>query len=292
MFTIEGEQIPPLLREIPDAPRKLYVRGELPHIGEPRRFLTVVGARRHTSYGREACETLVEGLAGSPLIIVSGLALGIDGIAHRAALRAGLMTLALPGSGLDEKVLYPSTHRALAREIVENGGALISEFEPDFRPTLWSFHQRNRLMAGISHATLVIEAEERSGTLITAKLATEYNRNVLAVPGPVFSPTAAGPNLLLRLGATPIRSSADILEALDLASAPEAPGASDVLAQNFDTSRCSAQELRILELLKTPLERDALIRALGIGVSESNTLIAALELKGFVVERLGALYRK
>ncbi|MDP3735364.1 MAG: DNA-processing protein DprA [bacterium] len=284
MYTITGERIPPLLAELPDAPKRLFVRGELPQ-DEKLRYLTVVGARRHSAYGREVCETLIAGLAGYPVVIVSGLALGIDGIAHRAALASGLTTIAFPGSGLSEQVLYPSTHRALAREILSQGGALMSEFDPDFRPTAWSFHQRNRIMAGISHATLAIEAEERSGTLITAKLALEYNRDVFAVPGPIFSPTAGGPNLLLRLGATPIRHSRDILEALGLSAAPGA-------AEKYtDTSNCSAHELRILEILKTPIERDELIRALGTSVSETNTLIAALELKGLVVEKLGALYR-
>ncbi len=284
MYTIEDEEIPALLRELPDAPKKLYVRGVLLR-GTDRRFLTVVGARRHSAYGREACETLIAGLAGYPVVIVSGLALGIDGLAHRAALHAGLTTVAFPGSGLSEKVLYPSTHRALARAILASGGALISEFEPDFKPTAWSFHQRNRIMAGISHATLVIEAEERSGTLITAKLALEYNRDVFAVPGPIFSPTGSGPNLLLRLGATPIRSNSDILEALGLAAAP------GLALRHTDTSNCSARELHILELLKTPLERDSLIRTLGTSVSETNTLIATLELKGLIVERMGAIYR-
>ena len=285
MYTITGDAIPTLLRELPDAPKKLYVRGTLPRESDDVRFLTIVGARRYSAYGREASETLIAGLAGSPIFIVSGLALGVDGIAHRASLGAGLTTVAFPGSGLSENVLYPSTHRALAREIIERGGALVSEFEPDFKPTAWSFHQRNRIMAGFSHATLVIEAEERSGSLITAKLALEYNRDVFAVPGPIFSPTAGGPNFLLRLGATPIRWSADILEALGITRSGGAT------KKNTDTSNCSANEIRILELLATPLERDTLIRALDIGVSESNTLIAALELKGLVVERMGALYR-
>src|SRR3989344_5297892 len=149
---------PPQLLEIPQPPKELFI----------------VGSRKYTTYGKEACEKLIEGLRGYPIVIVSGLALGIDSIAHKKALDVGLTTIAFPGSGLDPKVLYPATNAHLAERIVEAGGAVISEFEPDFRATPWSFPQRNRLMAGISDAVLVIEAEQKSGTLITSRLATEY----------------------------------------------------------------------------------------------------------------------
>ena len=178
------------------------------------KFLCVVGSRKYTDYGKEACQKLIAGLRGHNIVIVSGLALGIDGIAHRAALDAGLTTIAIPGSGLNPSVLYPSSNRQLAEKIIESGGALISEFEPMFKATTYSFPQRNRIMAGISHATLIIEAEIKSGTLITSRLATEYNRDVATVPGSIFSKTSEGPNMLLRLGATPVSSSAHILETL------------------------------------------------------------------------------
>ena len=175
--TIKTAEFPESLKEIPQVPEKLYIVGTLP---DPHAYyyLSVVGSRKYTSYGREAAERIIKGLAGYPIVIVSGLATGIDGIAHRAALDAGLLTVAFPGSGLDASVLYPRTNLALAKEIVEAGGALVSEFEPNFRAAPWTFPQRNRLMAGISQGTLVIEAEERSGTLITARLAVEYNKNV------------------------------------------------------------------------------------------------------------------
>src|SRR5574344_927429 len=197
---LENENIPEMLREIPDCPDKLYIKGKLP--SQDSKLLCVVGSRKYTSYGKDVCEKLISGLRGYDITIVSGLALGIDSIAHKTALDSGLKTIAVPGSGLDESVLYPSTHKQLAEKILENGGALISEFEPNFRATPYSFPQRNRIMAGISHAVLVIEAETKSGTLITSKFATEYNRDVLTVPGSIFSKNSEGPNMLIRLGAT------------------------------------------------------------------------------------------
>ena len=179
----------PLL-EIPEPPEKLYYRGALPD--DDTVLLAVVGSRKYSHYGKEACEQVVKGLRGYDITIVSGLALGIDSIAHRSALDAGLKTIAVPGSGLDDDALYPREHLQLAREIVEKGGALVSEYEPDFKATTWSFPRRNRIMAGLSKAVLVVEAERPSGTLITARLALDYGRDVFAVPGSIFSETSRG----------------------------------------------------------------------------------------------------
>ncbi len=155
-------------------------------------------------------------MRGYNVTIISGLALGIDGLAHKAALKAGLKTLAVPGSGLDATVLYPRSHLQLAEEIVRNGGALLSEFKPQTQAATWTFPKRNRIMAGLSHAVLVIEAELKSGTLITSKLATEYNRDVLTMPGSIFSSTSEGPHMLIKLGATPVTASEDILRTLGI----------------------------------------------------------------------------
>src|SRR3989344_2572613 len=154
---------PELLKEIPDAPKQLRYEGELPK--ESNKLLTIVGSRKYSSYGREICESIIFGLSGSPVTIISGLALGIDSIAHRAALRAGLQTIAIPGSGLDRKVLHPHSHVNLAEEIIENGGGLISEYDDTMPSGAWAFPRRNRIMAGMCHATLIIEAEKKSGTL-------------------------------------------------------------------------------------------------------------------------------
>lgn len=279
-------QFPPSLLEIPEPPETLYLRGELP---DPEKFtyLSVVGSRKYSRYGKEACEKLVEGLRGYPIVIVSGLALGIDAIAHRAALDAGLSTVALPGSGLSPEVLYPRNHAALAEEIVRKGGALLSEFEPDFRATEWSFPQRNRLMAGLSKAVLIVEAEERSGTLITARLALDYNRDVLSVPGEIFSPNAQGTNRLIRQGATPITTSEELLRALGFE--PEA-GTDSRVAESLESA--SPAELKLWEFLSEPISRDELLEKSGQSAGSVNTTLSLLEIKGLITEEMGEIRRK
>ena len=281
---LKPEYWPPLLKEIPDPPEKLYIRGAVPNW--EHKFLCVVGARRYTSYGKEACEKLIAGLRGYPITIVSGLAMGIDSIAHRAALAAGLKTLAIPGSGLAPEAIHPRIHRTLADKIIEAGGALLSEFSPDFKATLWSFPQRNRIMAGLAHATLVVEAEKKSGTLITAKLATEYNRDVFTIPGSIFSPNSEGSHLLIRLGATPITSPAELLEALGFKVEAENSQAQLVLAYND----CSLDEKKILGLLREPMIRDVLIGKLNFPASRTNALLSVLEIKGLIKESVGELH--
>ncbi|MBX2866739.1 DNA-processing protein DprA [Candidatus Kaiserbacteria bacterium] len=211
-FPIRTIECPPYLCEIPDPPEQLYVRGKLPP--SDTTYLAVVGSRKYTEYGRRVVETLIQDLRGHNICIVSGLALGIDALAHEAALQNNLHTIAVPGSGLDDSVLYPKTNRRLAERILESGGALLSEFEPTFKATRWSFPRRNRIMAGLSHAVLIIEAEEKSGTLITARMAADYNRDVLVVPGDIFSKNSHGTHQFLKLGATPVTCADDILDAL------------------------------------------------------------------------------
>ena len=205
---------PEQLRETPHPPSALWIQGVLPPAGT--RYLAVVGARKHSEYGRQACEELIAGLACFPIAIVSGLAIGIDGIAHEAALRAGLPTVAIPGSGLDPDFLYPRMHCKLAETILEKGGCLLSEYPPQTRARPHFFPERNRIMAGLCHAVLIVEAEQKSGTMITSKLALDYNREVLAVPGSIFSPQSEGPNSLVSRGATPALESLDILRALGI----------------------------------------------------------------------------
>ncbi len=278
---LEGKSLPEKLREIPDAPDKLYIQGELP--GPNTKLLCVVGSRKFTPYGKDACEKLISGLRGYDIAIVSGLALGIDSIAHKSALDAGLKTIAVPGSGLDESVLYPSTHKNLAEKILENGGALISEFEPKFRATPYSFPQRNRIMAGMSDAVLVIEAEIKSGTLITSKFATEYNRDVFTLPGSIFSKNSEGPNMLIRLGATPIRNSEDILEALGfkLSDVPE--------NLELKYSDCSDEEMLVIKILSEPLAKNDLIRSMKMATSKASAILSIMEIKGLIKESMGEM---
>lgn len=277
---LSPKEFPPLLKEISDPPKKLHLKGVFPSTDK---YLCVVGARKYSSYGKSACEELVLGLGGLSVTIVSGLAIGIDSIAHRAALSAKLPTIAVPGSGLGDAVLYPSIHRALAKDILSSGGALLSEFEDDFKATIWSFPQRNRIMAGISHAVLVIEAEKKSGTLITSRLATEYNRDVFTVPGSIFSANSTGPHLLIRLGATPITSSADLREAL---------GFKEETREEKNYDDCSEEEKIIIALLKEPLERDVLVRKSKMGTSRANAVLSMLEIKGLIEETLGEIRLK
>jgi len=209
---LKPEQFPTLLKEIPDKPKVLYMEGELPP--ENSIYLAVVGTRKFSTYGKEAAVKIISGLSGYPIVIISGLALGIDAIAHRTALDTGLKTISVPGSGLDRSVLHPASNRKLADQIVQSGGTLLSEFEPKSPAGIHTFPRRNRIIAGLSQAVLVIEAPEKSGTSITARLALDYNRDVLAVPGPIFSINSLGSNRLIKQGATPISSSEDLLEAL------------------------------------------------------------------------------
>ena len=275
------EEFPKALLEIPQPPKTLYLRGELP--AESLIYLAVVGSRKFTSYGRDACEKLIAGLKGYPIVIISGLAMGIDAIAHKAALKNGLTTISFPGSGLDDKVLFPSVNLQLAKEILSSGGALVSEFEPDFKATQFSFPLRNRLMAGISKAVLIIEAEEKSGTLITARLATEYNRDVLAVPGSINSLSSKGTNRLIRQGATPITSPDDLLEALGFEIAKD----EDKQAKLF--ADCSPEEKKVLDLLREPISRDELIRQMEMPTPTAQAIISVMEIKGLIKESLGEI---
>jgi len=268
------EAFPPLLAEIPQPPKSLWAVGTLPSPRLP--LLAVVGSRRYTSYGRQVVEHLIDGLSSYEVGIVSGLALGIDALAHEAALKAKLYTLAVPGSGLSDSVIYPRSNRNLARRIVETGGGLLSELPPDHPAALWTFPQRNRIMAGMTHATLLIEADEKSGTLITARMAVDYNRELLVIPGSIFSATSRGTHQFLKLGATPITSIEDIVLALNLNQKPN--------TEHVDTtpSILSPEATKILHLLREPTDRDTLIRQSGLEITHASALLTELELTGHI----------
>ena len=278
---LSPSDFPPLLREISDPPKQLYLRGEMPSF--EHKWLAVVGSRAMTTYGKQACKYLLEGLRGYPIVIVSGLAYGVDAEAHRTALDVGLTTVAVPGSGLDWNALYPRANVGLAQEILKAGGALLSEFKPEQKATDYTFPQRNRIMAGLSHATLIIEAKEKSGSLITAKLVTEYNRELLVVPGSIFSAESKGTHQFLRLGATAATSPEDILVALGIAKR-EGP-----LSLNELRGDLSPDELRVYEIIHSPVSRDELISELELPITEANVLLSTMEIKGLIVEELGVV---
>jgi DNA processing protein len=281
--SLAPEEYPELLKEIPDPPQSLRYEGVLPTPGN--KLLAVVGSRKFSPYGREACEMLISGLSGEPVTIVSGLALGMDSIAHRAALKTGLQTIAIPGSGLDRRFIAPRSHANLADEIVANGGGLISEFEDQMvYPGPWIYPKRNRIMAGMCHATLVVEADIKSGTLITSRLATEYNREVGAVPGPIYSNTSGGPHMLMRLGAALIRDHNDLLELLGLKRKDEAPSLMDI-------EDLSDEEKIFIEILENPLSRDQLVQKSRLDTGVANAILSLLEIKGLIKEELGEVRR-
>lgn len=269
---LTNAEFPALLAEIPQPPSELWMVGNLPwpHLT----LLCVVGSRKYTTYGKQVIEHLISGLADYPIGIVSGLALGVDTLAHEAALRHGLYTLAVPGSGLDESVLYPATNRNLARTIVDAGGGLLSELSPLTKGALWTFPQRNRIMAGMCPATLLIEAGAKSGTLITARMCVDYNRELLVVPGNIFSSNSAGTHQFLKLGATPITCATDILEALKIdVHAESAPRTLPLL---------SPLEAKVITLLHEPTDRDTLIRKLALPISEAGVLLMQMEMLGLI----------
>jgi len=277
---LTGEKIPRILKELPQPPKKLYIAGELPPEGTV--YLAVVGSRKCTTYGKDAVRKLIGGLRGYPIAIVSGLAVGIDSLSHEAALDAGLFAVAFPGSGISEKVFFPPSSLKLARKILEAGGCIISEFEPDLKAAFYTFPMRNRLVAGLSKAALIVEAEEKSGTLITARMALDYNREVLAVPGNISSPNSKGTNNLIRNGATPITCAEDILEALGFKI-------DNTSRQQSLFEDASIEEKEVLKILREPMPRDDLIRTMKRPTAEANAILSAMEIKGMLKEELGEI---
>ena len=211
---ITDNDYPRLLKEIYDPPYFFYYKGSIANINNFS--IGVVGTRKYTNYGERAIEKIIYNLTKNNLNIISGLALGIDTLAHKACLNAKGKTIAVLGTGIDKQSFYPFTNRHLAEKIISEGGAIISEFPLGTEPLRYNFPQRNRIISGLSFGTLVIEAAEKSGALITARCACEQNREVFAVPGSIFSDMSIGPNELIKQGAKPITKADDILETLDL----------------------------------------------------------------------------
>jgi DNA processing protein len=270
-------EFPAPLASIHDPPPGLFLRGGATAELLSRAAVAIVGARSCSPYGSQVARALGRELAGNGLVIVSGLARGIDGEAHRGALDAGGKTVAVLGCGIDRD--YPASHAALAGSIAENG-LIVSEYPPGVDPAPWRFPARNRIVAGLSAATVVVEARERSGALITADLALEEGREVFAVPGEITSGLSHGTNALLRLGATPLTCAADVLESLGLTPARAEDGGLGETAK------------RVLERLRdSSASADELARATGLDAGEVSVALVELELAGLVAEGAG-LYRE
>ncbi|MBI3304928.1 DNA-protecting protein DprA [Candidatus Parcubacteria bacterium] len=269
---------PTLLAEIAQPPETLYVRGSLEALNAP--CLAVVGTRTPSAYGKQVAPALVAALARAGITIVSGLAIGIDTLAHEAALEVGGRTVAVLGSGVDETSLYPPQNRMLARRIVAAGGGVVSEFPDGTEPKPFHFPQRNRIIAGLSRGVLVIEAREKSGALITANFSLEENRDVFAVPGPITVPTSAGPNRLIAAGAQAILSADDILDAWHLAELP------------LPTHMNRPDAPLLAHFPATPIHVDEIVRSSGLDVAEVNVELAKLELAGYIRNLGGGVYAK
>ena len=206
---IKDQEYPQLLKEIHDPPEKIYIRGDINILNKPG--IAVVGTRNATDYGIKATEEIVKNIPRG-FMIVSGLAIGIDTVAHRSALKNNIPTVAVLGSSIDDQSIYPRENAKMVYEIIEKGGAVISEYKPPSLPQKHTFPERNRIISGLSKAVIVIEAPLKSGALITAKCALEQNREVFALPGNVFSENSKGTNNLIKQGAHPIISFKEIIE--------------------------------------------------------------------------------
>jgi DNA processing protein len=259
---------PSLVRAIHDPPAGLFLRGE----GEPellaRPAVAVVGARASSGYGASVARSLGRDLAAAGLVVVSGLARGVDAEAHRGALEAEGTTVAVLGCGIDRD--YPAAHAELARRVAD-AGLIVSEYAPGVEPAPWRFPARNRIVAGLCAATVVVEARERSGALITADLALEEGREVFAVPGEITSSLSAGTNALLKLGAAPLTSASDVLASFGIEPEP-----------------AEGERSPLLELL--PATADELVRRTGLGADEIARALVELEIEGRVAAHYG-LYR-
>lgn len=269
----EDDAYPPLLRHLHNAPAVLYVRGSIAALSHPFP-IAIVGTRKISAYGKQTAPLMARDLSSAGMSVVSGLALGVDASAHEAALAAGGPTIAVLGCGVDTQSIYPPQNKELAERIAAGAGALISEFPPGTEPLKLHFPFRNRIIAGMAMATLVIEADEKSGALITAAAALEYGREVFAVPGSIFSPVSRGPNALIRKGATPVVRASEILEELHLQQASTHIQAREIHAD-------TPQEAEILKLLSSePVHINEIIRSLRGEAPAVSSALVMMELKG------------
>lgn len=278
-FKKEDKEFPVLLKEIKDCPEKLYYKGNWDkEIFE--NCLAVVGSRRMTSYGRRVEEQLVSEIAAAGITIVSGFMYGGDAVAHQAAIKVGGRTIAVMPCGID--IIHPEYQVDLYHSILKNNSLVVSEYEGETAPALWTYPRRNRIIAGLSKALLIIEAGLKSGTLITAEYSKKFKRKIFAVPGPITSSVSLGTAKLLKEAATLVTSAKDILDYYGF----------DAQIPKFEEFASPAQGLEkkvIEELKREPLEIDVLVRNLGVSASAIGTLLSLMELKG-LIEKQGNRY--
>ena len=277
------------LLNLPQIPESIYIQGNLPEIildKEGRatpRILTVVGSRKHSTYGKDVVKYLISSLKGMDVIILSGLALGIDSLSHKIALENNILTISIPGSGLGKDVLYPRSNINLAEEIINSGGVLLSEYDDTTKAEQWTFPARNRIMAALSDAVLIIEAELLSGTLITARHSLELGKDIGIVPGSIFSPTSKGTHSLLNDGATPICNKEDLYELLHLYIEKSTP---EEIKKDLNE-----EESILYELLSEPCKKDVLLVTSKLTASKFMVALTSLEMKGYIQETFGEVRR-
>jgi len=282
---LEHPDYPPLLKEIADPPPLLFVQGDCAALATPQ--LAMVGSRNPSAGGRDLAQAFARELAQRGLAVTSGLALGIDAAAHRGALAGSGITLAVAGTGLDQ--IYPARHRQLQEDILAAGGAVVSEFPTGVTPMAANFPRRNRIISGLSLGTLVVEAALRSGSLITARMALEQNREVFAIPGSIHNPLARGCNALIREGAKLVETVADILEELGLPQPPETPKSRG----NNAGQAIDPEQLEVLKCVAyDPTSVDTLVAATGKTPEIVSSLLLMLELQGQVVSLSGGYYSR
>ena len=279
-ITIKDVDYPPLLKEIFDPPAVLFVRGTLPP--STLKHLGVVGSRKATPYGKRAVERIVEPLAQSGVVIVSGLAYGIDACAHQATLDVNGITIAVLGSGVDQESIYPSQNRTLSSAMLAKGGALLSEFPIGTPPLKQHFPFRNRVIAGLSHGVLVIEGALKSGSLITATAAMEAGREVYAIPGPIDAPLSEGPNNLIKQGATMVTEPTDIF-GITLRARPQG-----VIYEPQNPE----EELLLKSLSHEPKHIDEIVRLSNLPIHVASSTMTMLEIKGVAHHEGGRYYTK
>lgn len=279
-IAIDDEAYPKLLKEIYYPPFLLYYRGALPRHEEF--LIAVVGSRKYSLYGKQMAQRLISGLAQNGLTIVSGLALGIDGIAHETALLNNAKTIGVLGCGIEKSNIYPASNRMLGERIIERGGCIISEHPLGTPPFKNNFPRRNRIIAGLSLGTLIVEAAEKSGALITAQHALEQNRDVFAVPGNATSESSIGTNNLIKQGARPVTEASEILESLNLAQATNYLEAQKIIPET------SEEEAVLAHLKHEPIHIDELTRLTKLPITAINATLTMMEMKG-KIKNLGAM---
>jgi DNA processing protein len=288
-FLLRGnEGYPPLLEEIYDPPLVLYARGNMEPLERP--CLAVVGTRKPTVYGLQMAEGIASDLGSRGISIISGLARGIDGAAHRGCIEGKGTTIAVLGCGID--IVYPREHRQLTQKILEHG-LLLTEFPPGTSPSPQNFPVRNRIISGLALGALIVEASEYSGSLITARLAMEQNREVFALPGNLTTPQSFGPNFLIKQGAKLVQSWRDVVEELPPEVRQEILIREDAKPREKpELNFLSEEENRVLELLKMDeaTQFDMILRSSGIGISRMSDLLLNLEMSGWIRQLPGNLY--